>query len=118
MENIKENNEFKKENLVKNNTEIFKVQLKLSQYEYLTFTIGRFDNIYLKFSEFCITHKIPFYLYKPLLRHIIIAMNQVFELYNLQLNDENQTLINKIRDIYNEMYGKSQEKKFLIKKDN
>ncbi|MCQ2818663.1 MAG: hypothetical protein MJ252_15460 [archaeon] len=106
--------EYKKET-VPDNTEIFRIKLKLNPYEYLTFSVGRFDNIYISFRDFCILHKIPLYLYKPLLRHIIIAMNKVFTVFNRELSQKDKITMDRIRSKYYQKNNHNSEE--LMKKN-
>lgn len=93
------------------NTEIFRVKIKTGPNETITFSLGRFDDLFISFKDFCIAHKISFYLYKPLLKYIIIGMNRTFFLYNCELREKNVKLLNHIKN----EYLKRQEEEKLIR---
>lgn len=82
------------------NTCILEIYLKLPKNQNLYFRLKRFDNLFETVQIFCQINELNSNLYFPIVINIMKALNSIFGIYNLKLN---QKEINEL-EFFKEMY--------------
>ena len=100
-------------NIKKDNICVFEVRIRLNEDTWCNFRLGRYDDFFISFRNFCVVNNIPIYLFKPIMIHIIISMNKIYSLFNYSLNQENQLYLSRIKKIYysNQIFNKQKKNK-------
>ena len=100
-------------NIKKDNICVFEVRIRLTEDTWCNFRLGRYDDFFISFRNFCVVNNIPIYLFKPIMIHIIISMNKIYSLFNYSLNQENQLYLSRIQKIYysNQIFNKQKKNK-------
>lgn len=100
-------------NIKKDNICVFEVRIRLTEATWCNFRLGRYDDFFISFRNFCVVNNIPIYLFKPIMIHIIISMNKIYSLFNYSLNQENQLYLSRIKKIYysNQIFNKQKKNK-------
>ena len=79
------------------NTEILKIQVKISKNETATFKIKRFDDLFLTVSLFCEIYSIDEKLMKPIIMKALSSLNTIYQIYNSNISKENIDTLKKIK---------------------
>ena len=90
-----ENNENFKE---KENTDILSINVKVSENESLVFKIRRYDDMFKTVKIFCEINHLDIKFIRPFILYIIKALNGIYGLYNLTLNDEEIEFLKEFRE--------------------
>ena len=90
-----ENNEIFKE---KENTDILSINVKVSENESLVFKIRRYDDMFKTVKIFCEINHLDIKFIRPFILYIIKALNGIYGLYNLTLNDEEIEFLKEFRE--------------------
>lgn len=112
-QSFKNKNEEKKvnENLVKNdnddykgnpqfeNTEILKVNVKISKDKFATFKLKRYDDVFETIKLFCEINAVDEKLIKPLIIKSLSALNTIYQIVNCKLEKEQINLLKQIKNI-------------------
>jgi hypothetical protein len=81
------------------NTEILQVNIKLNN-KNVILKIARFDDINQKVTEFCLENQISLKLVKPILTEVMKAMKNVFDVYNANLNSNDQEYLTSLNCLF------------------
>ena len=91
---ISNNNLFEKD---KENTDILEINVKVSEEENLIFKIRRYDDMFKTVKMFCEINKLDIKLIRPLIIHIIRALNSIYGIYNLSLKSDEIKFLKEIK---------------------
>ena len=81
------------------NTEILRVNVKISKDKIAVFKLKRFDDIFLTIKLFCEIYSIDEQLIKPFIIKSLSTLNTIYQVMNSKLEKEQINLLNKIRSI-------------------
>jgi len=99
------------ENLVKNdtddykgnpqyeNTEILKVNVKISKDKFATFKLKRYDDVFETIKLFCEINSVDEKLIKPLIIKSLSTLNTIYQIANCKLEKEQINLLKQIKNI-------------------
>ena len=99
------------ENLVKNdnndykgnpqyeNTEILKVNVKISKDKFATFKLKRYDDVFETIKLFCEINSVDEKLIKPLIIKSLSTLNTIYQIVNCKLEKEQINLLKEIKNI-------------------
>ena len=77
------------------NTEVLKVNIKVSEKETLIFKIRRYDDMFKTVKMFCEINKLDAKFIRPIILYIIKALNSIYGIVNMTLTEEEiETIIN------------------------
>lgn len=85
-ENAKNNNEVL--DAKKENTCILEINVKISKNKTYNFILKRFDDLFETVQIFCQINELDTNLYMPIIVNIIKALNSIYGIYNLKLNEK------------------------------
>ena len=85
-ENEKNNDEIL--NAKKENTCILEINVKISKDKSYNFILKRFDDLFETVQIFCQINELDTNLYMPIIVNIIKALNSIYGIYNLKLNEK------------------------------
>ena len=85
------------------NTEILKVNVKLSNNQTVVFKIRRFDDLFLTIKLFCEINSIDEKFIKPLIIKSLSTINTIYQLYNSNISSENIHILKRIKSINDNM---------------
>ena len=86
------------QNPIFENTEILSVNVKISKDKIVVFKLRRYDDLFNTIKLFCEINNIREDLIKPIIIKSLEALNNIYKIYNLHLN---QNDINELKFIYN-----------------
>ena len=81
------------------NTEILRVNVKISKDKNAIFRLKRYDDVFETIKIFCEINLIDEKLIKPLIIKSLSAMNTIYQIMNCKLDDENIKLLKSIKKI-------------------
>ena len=94
-DNNESNNKIEHTNKYLENTEVLKVNIKISENKIVTFKIKRYDDLFYTISLFCEIYSIDEKLMKPLIIKTLCTLNTIYQIYNSDVSKENiETLKN------------------------
>ena len=76
-------------NPVVENTEILQVNVKIAKDKNVIFKLRRFDDLFLTVKLFCEINSIDEYLIKPIITKALCTLNNIYQIYNSQLDSKN-----------------------------
>ncbi len=76
-------------NPIVENTEILKVNVKISKDKNVVFKLRRFDDLFLTVKLFCEINSIEEKLMKPIITKALCTLNSIYQVYNTQLDSKN-----------------------------
>ena len=82
----------------KENTDILCINIKINSDELLVFKIRRYDDMFKTVKIFCEINKLDTKYIKPLIIYIIRALNSIYGIYNLSLNENEIKFIEDLRE--------------------
>ena len=82
----------------KENTDILCINIKINNNELLVFKIRRYDDMFKTVKIFCEINKLDTKYIKPLIIYIIRALNSIYGIYNLSLNENEIKFIEDLRE--------------------
>ena len=82
----------------KENTDILCINIKINNNEILVFKIRRYDDMFKTVKIFCEINKLDTKYIKPLIIYIIRALNSIYGIYNLSLNENEIKFIEDLRE--------------------
>ena len=94
----KETEEFKG-NPIYENTEILRVNVKISNNNAVFFKIKRYDDVFETIKLFCEINGINEKLIKPIIVKSLSTLNTVYQIMDCQLNNEQIIILKKINSI-------------------
>ena len=77
------------------------VNIKISKNETLVFNIRRYDDMFRTVKIFCEINKIDTKLIKPLILHLMKALNYIFYINNTNLTQKEINYLNEIKNKIN-----------------
>ena len=72
----------------KENTCILEINVKISKDKTYNFILKRFDDLFETVQIFCQINELDTNLYIPIIVNIIKALNSIYGIYNLELNEK------------------------------
>ena len=81
------------------NTEILKVNVKISKDKYVVFKLRRFDDLFLTVKLFCEINSIEEKLIRPLITKALCTLNSIYQIYNTQLDSRNIKILQMLKTI-------------------
>ena len=98
---ITDNNVLNSQNTYTNkyleNTEVLKVNIKISKNETATFRIKRYDDLFFTISLFCEIYSIDEKLMKPIIIKTLCTLNTIYQIYNSELSKENIEVLKNVK---------------------
>ena len=82
----------------KENTDILCINIKINNNELLVFKIRRYDDMFKTVKIFCEINKLDTKYIRPLIIYIIRALNSIYGIYNLSLNENEIKFIEDLRE--------------------
>ena len=82
----------------KENTDILCINIKINSDELLVFKIRRYDDMFKTVKIFCEINKLDTKYIRPLIIYIIRALNSIYGIYNLSLNENEIKFIEDLRE--------------------
>jgi hypothetical protein len=79
------------------NTEILKVNVKISEKETVIFKLRRFDDLFLTIKLFCEINSIDEKLIKPFIIKSLSTLNLIYQVYNSQVSNENISILKRVK---------------------
>ena len=79
------------------NTEILKVNLKISEKETVIFKLRRFDDLFLTIKLFCEINSIDEKFIKPFIIKSLSTLNLIYQVYNSQISNENISILKRVK---------------------
>ena len=80
------------------NTEILRVKVKISKDKEAVFKIKRYDDVFETIKLFCEINLIDEKLIKPLIIKSLCAMNTIYQIMNIKLDNEQINLLQKVQN--------------------
>ena len=111
----------------KENTDILCINIKINSNELLVFKIRRYDDMFKTVKIFCEINKLDTKYIKPLIIYIIRALNSIYGIYNLSLNENEIKFIEDLREknlikndlnVKNSLYENNNNQNFIDYKNN
>lgn len=85
----------------KENTDILEINVKVSEGKTLNFIIRRYDDMFRTIKVFCEINKLdPETYMRPLITHVIKALNSIYGIYNMKLKPEEIKFLKEIKENY------------------
>ncbi len=84
------------------NTEILKVNVKVSKDKYVVFKLRRFDDLFLTVKLFCEINSIEEKLIRPIITKALCTLNSIYQIYNTQLDSRNIKILQMLKIINND----------------
>ena len=81
------------------NTEILKVNVKVSKDKYVVFKLRRFDDLFLTVKLFCEINSIEEKLIRPIITKALCTLNSIYQIYNTQLDSRNIKILQMLKTI-------------------
>ena len=95
--NQNQNNKCQEINPIFENTEILKVNVKLSNNQIVIFKLRRFDDLFLTIKLFCEINSIEEKFIKPIIIKSLCTINTIYQIYNSQVSSENLDILREIK---------------------
>ena len=111
----------------KENTDILCINIKINNNELLVFKIRRYDDMFKTVKIFCEINKLDTKYIRPLIIYIIRALNSIYGIYNLSLNENEIKFIEDLREknlikndlnVKNSLYENNNNQNFIDYKNN
>ncbi len=111
----------------KENTDILCINIKINSNELLVFKIRRYDDMFKTVKIFCEINKLDTKYIRPLIIYIIRALNSIYGIYNLSLNENEIKFIEDLREknlikndlnVKNSLYENNNNQNFIDYKNN
>jgi hypothetical protein len=96
---VKNDNDDYKGNPQYENTEILKVNVKLSKDKFATFKLKRYDDVFETIKLFCEINSVDEKLIKPLIIKSLSTLNTIYQIVNCKLEKEQINLLKQIKHI-------------------
>ena len=96
---VKNDNDDYKGNPQYENTEILKVNVKISKDKYATFKLKRYDDVFETIKLFCEINSVDEKLIKPLIIKSLSTLNTIYQIVNCKLEKEQINLLKQIKNI-------------------
>ena len=84
------------------NTEILKVNVKISKDKYVVFKLRRFDDLFMTVKLFCEINSIEEKLIRPIITKALCTLNSIYQIYNTQLDSKNIKILQMLKTINND----------------
>ena len=81
------------------NTEILKVNVKLSKDRTATFKLKRYDDLFLTIKLFCEINSVDEKFLKPLIIKSLSALNTIYQIMNSQIDTQQINVLKKLKNI-------------------
>ena len=81
------------------NTEILKVNVKISKDKYVVFKLRRFDDLFMTVKLFCEINSIEEKLIRPIITKALCTLNSIYQIYNTQLDSKNIKILQMLKTI-------------------
>ena len=81
------------------NTEILKVNVKISKDKYVVFKLRRFDDLFMTVKLFCEINSIEEKLIRPIITKALCTLNSIYQIYNTQLDSRNIKILQMLKTI-------------------
>ena len=91
-------------NPIAENTEILNVNVKISKNKSAIFKLRRFDDLFLTVKLFCEINSIDEKLMKPIIIKSLCALNNIYQVFNTQIDDNNLKRLRFINTFINKTY--------------
>ena len=101
--NIHNNNLIQKQNAIFENTEILKVNIKISKDTIAVFKLRRYDDLFNTVKLFCEINCIKEELMKPIIIKSLEALNNIYKINNIKLSQKEINQLNLINKIQNQI---------------
>ena len=98
-DNNESNNKIEQTNKYLENTEVLKVNIKISENKIVTFKIKRYDDLFYTISLFCEIYSIDEKLMKPLIIKTLCTLNTIYQIYNSDVSKENIEILKNVKCI-------------------
>jgi hypothetical protein len=96
---VKNDNDDYKGNPQYENTEILKVNVKISKDKFATFKLKRYDDVFETIKLFCEINSVDEKLIKPLIIKSLSTLNTIYQIVNCKLEKEQINLLKQIKNI-------------------
>ena len=96
---VKNDNDDYKGNPQYENTEILKVNVKISKDKFATFKLKRYDDVFETIKLFCEINSVDEKLIKPLIIKSLSTLNTIYQIVNCKLEKEQINLLKQIKHI-------------------
>ena len=96
---VKNDNDEYKGNPQYENTEILKVNVKISKDKFATFKLKRYDDVFETIKLFCEINSVDEKLIKPLIIKSLSTLNTIYQIVNCKLEKEQINLLKQIKHI-------------------
>jgi len=96
---VKNDNDEYKGNPQYENTEILKVNVKISKDKFATFKLKRYDDVFETIKLFCEINSVDEKLIKPLIIKSLSTLNTIYQIVNCKLEKEQINLLKEIKNI-------------------
>ena len=101
--NIHNNNLIQKQNAIFENTEILRVNIKISKDTIAVFKLRRYDDLFNTVKLFCEINCIKEELMKPIIIKSLEALNNIYRINNIKLSQKEINQLNLIYKIQNQI---------------
>ena len=81
------------------NTEILKVNVKISKDKNVVFKLRRFDDLFMTVKLFCEINSIEEKLIRPIITKALCTLNSIYQIYNTQLDSRNIKILQMLKTI-------------------
>jgi hypothetical protein len=81
------------------NTEILKVNVKISKDKYVVFKLRRFDDLFMTVKLFCEINSIEEKLIRAIITKALCTLNSIYQIYNTQLDSRNIKILQMLKTI-------------------
>lgn len=95
---LKTNKNYEINRLIEN-TEILRINVKISKDKIKVFTLKRFDDIFKTINLFCKINFIDEKLIKPITIRLLSTLNTIYQIMNSELNTQQIKILQKIKNI-------------------
>ena len=91
-------------NPIAENTEILRVNVKISKNKSAIFKLRRFDDLFLTVKLFCEINSIEEKLMKPIIIKSLCALNNIYQVFNTQIDEKNIKRLKVIKNFISNTY--------------
>ena len=91
-------------NPIAENTEILRVNVKISKNKSAIFKLRRFDDLFLTVKLFCEINSIDEKLMKPIIIKSLCALNNIYQVFNTQIDENNLKRLRVIKNFISNTY--------------
>ena len=96
-DNTKTNDKIPHTNKYLENTEVLKVNVKISKNKIATFKVKRYDDLFYTINLFCEIYSIDEKLMKPLIIKTLCTLNTIYQIYNSDMSKENIEILKNVK---------------------